>query len=129
MFGKSKTKQNEQVNTGELNVTEKELERVQAERAALDPKSSDYKKLSEIIQLLQDENIKNKTIDGKVVENANKSSESAEKKADRTNKVVTSLISGALPVVGCALIPLIERENPPMSKLFGPAINSIFKHK
>lgn len=128
MFG-NKPKQNEQEEAKELTAVEKELQRVEAERSALDPKSSDYKKLTEIIQLLQDENLKVKNVENKTIENENKSKEGKEKKAERSNKIVTAFIQGLLPVIGCAIIPIMEQHAPPMSKVFNPAIGNMFKHK
>lgn len=129
MFG-NKTKQNEQKEeVKELTAVERELQRVEKDRSELDPKSSDYKKLTEIINLLQDENLKVKSVENKTIENENKSNEASEKKAERKNKIVTAVIQGVLPVVGCAIIPLIEQAAPPMSKVFNPAIGNMFKHK
>ena len=129
MFG-NKTKQNEQKEeVKELTAVERELQRVEKDRAELDPKSSDYKKLTEIINLLQDENLKVKSVENKTIENENKSNEAKEKKAERKNKIATAFIQGVLPVVGCAVIPIIEQCAPPMSKVFNPAIGNMFKHK
>ena len=130
MFGKN-TKQNEQTEVKELTAVERELQRVEAERAKIDPveKPEEYKKLTAIISLLQDENLKVKTVENKTIENDNKSNEGKEKKAERGNKVVTALIQGVLPVVGCTIIPIVEQHAPPMSKVFNPAIGNMFKHK
>ena len=130
MFGKSKTKQ-DNTETKELTAVEKELQRVEAERAKLDPTkdAAKYKTLTEIIGMLQDENLKVKNVESKAIENENKSMEKKEKKKERGNKIATALIQGVMPVVGCCIIPIIEQNAPPMSKVFNPAINSMFKHK
>lgn len=129
MFGN--TKQNEQTEVKELTAVERELQRVEAERAKLDPTKDvkEYKSLTEIIGLLQDENLKVKNVESKAIENENKTREKKEKKAERGNKVLTALVQGVLPVVGCCVIPIIEQNAPPMSKVFNPAISAMFKHK
>ena len=126
MFGKTNPKQKE-IQTTEETVAERELKRLLEERSSCDPKGNDYKKYSEAIALLQDEVIKNKTIEGKTIENLNKSNEGNEKKAERKTKVAVAVIKGTFALGGCLAIPIMEQVCPPMSKMFPFSIGNLFK--
>lgn len=129
MFNNKKAKEETLKEEVELTATEKELKRLKEKRSKLDPLSEEYKTISNIILLIQDEQIKNKTIEDKTIANENKSEEKNEKKAERRNKVLVSLVSGIPALLGCLVIPWAEQHNPPMSKMFPQALGNLLKHK
>ena len=129
MFNKKKANEETQKTEVELTATERELERLKEKRAELDPLSKEYKTISDVILLIQDEQIKNKTIEEKTIANENKSEEKKEKRAERHNKVLVALVSGVPALIGCLTIPFVEQMNPPMSKMFPHALSNLLKRK
>lgn len=127
MFGKSKTKQTEEI-VKEPTFAEKQLAKIEELLEKETPGTDKYAALYKEYLSVQASLINETTLKGKEIENVNKSQEIDQKNKDRKAGVKKTAITAFAGVAAAVAIPITEQKiGPAMSKLSGPAMSAIFK--
>ena len=114
----------------DLTFIEVQKKKMEEQLSKLEPGTEEYDKVYNAYLKLQDSEIKEETLNGKKIENHNKSLEPEQKKAERKAGIVKTVTSAGAGVAAAILIPLTEQKiGPGMSKLSNHAQASIFKNK
>ena len=126
---KSKKKAEEKVQK-EPTFVEEQKKILEEKLRTLKPDSDEYSKVYDQYLKIQESEIKEETLEGKKIENANKSLEPVLKNKERKAGITKTAISAGAGVAAAILIPLTEQKiGPGMSKLTSAANNNIFKQK
>lgn len=113
-----------------LTFIEVQKKKMEEQMDKLEPGTEEYNKVHDAYLKLQDSEIKEETLNGKKIENHNKSLEPEIKAADRKAGVKKTAYSVLGGVAAAVIIPLTEQKiGPGMSKLTNHAQANIFKNK
>lgn len=130
IFKKKPEKKEEKDIQKDLTFIEVQKKKMEEQMSKLEPGTEEYDKVYDAYLKLQDSEIKEETLNGKKIENHNKSLEPEQKKAERKAGIVKTVTSAGAGVAAAILIPLTEQKiGPGMSKLTNHAQASIFKNK